>query len=935
MRLLSWNCQGLGNCWTVRSLHDLVKDHVPNVCFLMETRLDRDGFMKHCRDLAYLNILIVKKRDSGGGLALLWKEEVRLEVINYTENHVLVKVVEVDGFLWFLTGFYGWPELSQKHKSWALLRHLYSLVTGPWCCIGDFNAFLHSSEKLSTYPPQVRQMDEFRAVLEDCHLIDLGFQGYKFTWNNKRPGAANTRERLDRAVANKEWFDKFSESTVSYKFSHSLDHMPIILHTGLDNRFHGRVAWGFKFEEVWLLMEECENLVEEAWDRIGSGGPPLVNINNKRRHCGAELQAWGSNRTNPQVAEIKRPKKVLERLNESDQNEATRSDFVVASMCDRTEECLNAVTHRMSPEMLNILSSEYCADEVKMALFQMGPTKAPGPDVKSPEKMSEFKPISLCNVIYKIISKVLANRLKLILPQLISPTQSALVPGRLITDNVLVTYETLHAMHGRRKGKKGALALKLDISKAYDRVEWFFLKGMMIKLGFPQGWLDWVMSCVNTSSFSVWINGKAYGNFKPTRGIRQGDPLSPYLFLICAEAFTSLLAKEEENGRLHGVSISWTAPTISYLLFADDSLLFCQTKQKEVQLLFEVLEFYAVASGQCINLEKSSVFFSSNTTEAQREWITNVLGVKEVERFESYLGLPTLVGRSKYQAFSFLKERVWKTIQGWKGKLLSKADSIFHRFDAEAIYRIPLSRRCVPDVLVWLHNKNGWYSVKLGYHTTRLLLKETNRVGEGSVLMSSSKQLSVDAIEIFLVQSWLIWNQRNMVLHGAKLQEPGRLNERANSLLVEYKNAQSQLAIPVSSSVPQSWQPPEGTLYKLNFDAAVFTDMAASGVGVIIWNYNGQVMAALSSKGPTVLDSEEAEILACRQAMKFAIDAGFSELVVEGDNINVMCSIFSDRTDWSRLGNIYDDICWLAGRLRHVEFQSIRRSANGVAYSLA
>ena len=138
------------------------------------------------------------------------------------------------------------------------------------------------------------------------------------------------------------------------------------------------------------------------------------------------------------------------------------------------------------------------------------------PKVNSPEKMFDFRLISMCNVIYKIISKVLANRLKLILPQLISPTQSTFVLGRLITDNVLVAYETLHAMHGRKKGKKRALALKLDISKVYDRVEWDFLKGMMIKLGFPQRWIDQFMSCVTTSSFSVRINGKAYGNFKPT-----------------------------------------------------------------------------------------------------------------------------------------------------------------------------------------------------------------------------------------------------------------------------------------------------------------------------------------------------------------------------------------------------------------------------------
>ena len=165
------------------------------------------------------------------------------------------------------------------------------------------------------------------------------------------------------------------------------------------------------------------------------------------------------------------------------------------------------------------------------------------PKIKSPEKMSNYRPISLCNVIYKIISKVLANRLKKILPQLISPTQSAFVPGRLITDNILVAYESPHTMHGRKNGKKGSLALKLDISKAYDRVEWAFLKSIMVKMGFPDVWIDRVMCCVSTSFFSIKINGKAYGNIIPSRGLRQGDPLSPYLFLLYAEGFTSLLAK--------------------------------------------------------------------------------------------------------------------------------------------------------------------------------------------------------------------------------------------------------------------------------------------------------------------------------------------------------------------------------------------------------
>ena len=161
MRLLSWNCQGLGNSWTVRSLHKLVRDQAPTACFLMETRSDREGFNKHCRELPFPNKFIIKKPYGGGGLALTWKNEVKMEVINFMDNHILARVEEEDGFVWMLTCFYGWPEACQKPHSWALLNHLRSFVDGPWCCVGDFNAILHSSEKKSKYTPQFKQMDDF------------------------------------------------------------------------------------------------------------------------------------------------------------------------------------------------------------------------------------------------------------------------------------------------------------------------------------------------------------------------------------------------------------------------------------------------------------------------------------------------------------------------------------------------------------------------------------------------------------------------------------------------------------------------------------------------------------------------------------------------------------------------------------------------------
>ena len=280
------------------------------------------------------------------------------------------------------------------------------------------------------------------------------------------------------------------------------------------------------------------------------------------------------------------------------------------------------------------------------------------PKIKTPERMSEFRPISLCNVLYKIIFKVLANRLKQILPSVISSTQSAFVPGRLIIDNVLVAYEVLHFMHSRKTGKKGSLALKLDINKAYDRVKWGFLQCIMTKLGFPERWIQWMMGCVTTPTFSILINGKAYGNINPTRGIRQGDPLSPYLFLLCAEEFTSLLQRAELDGRIKGALICRRVPRISNFMFAYDSIIFCRATGGEVEVINEVLQTYANASRQCINMEKSLVYFNSNTQQGQKAEIESMLGVKVVERFKSYLGLPTLVGRAKYQTFSYLKDRV-------------------------------------------------------------------------------------------------------------------------------------------------------------------------------------------------------------------------------------------------------------------------------------
>ncbi|KAL0012535.1 hypothetical protein SO802_007643 [Lithocarpus litseifolius] len=610
-------------------------------------------------------------------------------------------------------------------------------------------------------------------------------------------------------------------------------------------------------------------------------------------------------------------------------------------------------------------------------------------------------------------------------------------------------------MHGRKKGKTRSLALKLDISKAYDLVEWDFLRGIMTKLGFPEVWINWVMTCITTPTFSVLINGKSFGHISPSRGLRQGNPLSPYLFLLCAEGFTALLAKAELEERIHGVSICRRAPRISHLLFANDSLLFCQATHKEVKEVTDILQTYGRASGQCINMDKSLVLFSSNTSNTEKDWVKNTLGVKEVERFETYLGLPTMVGRAKYQSFAYLKDKVWKKLQGWKGfggdKLKMKGRYIgrvggsclnqkergifstnssyvwkslmatmpilkqgscwrvgngasisvmrdkwivnhptckvlhpleeqewewrvsdmidpnlrcwdreliwnkFHEEDAEAICRIPLSHRCVADKLIWIHNRNGKYSVKYGYHVARQILRadkwtECSSGSAGMDVWMKLLKLNVPCkIKIFGWRAYQNILPTHVNLAQRKIIENTccvlcqRAPENGIHALWECSVAQGIWAGSVVKL--QKCTQGQGDVlqlfddllkrYKLNFDAAIFTDKGRSGVGAVIRNERGEVMATLSAMGPFVQDSEEAEIVACRKALEFAIDACFTDLVIEGDTVNVVRAIDSNCMDSSRLGTVIEDIHCLVSGLRWSTVSCVKRSANTIAHCLA
>jgi hypothetical protein len=264
------------------------------------------------------------------------------------------------------------------------------------------------------------------------------------------------------------------------------------------------------------------------------------------------------------------------------------------------------------------------------------------------------------------VSKVLANRLKCILDEIISPNQSAFVPGRLISDNTILAYEMSHFMKRRRSGKKCYMAVKLDMSKAYDRVEWSFLEGTMQRLGICNAFVENVMKCVKSVSYRFKVNGNITDTITPGRGLRQGDPISPYLFLLCAEGFSALIHDAEERGAINGIKLARSAPSVNHLLFADDSLLLVEATMEGAAEINSILRHYEEASGQIINWDKSSVLFSTNTARRKKVAIMGVLGLRLEAQGGKYLGLPTYIGRERSRAFVYLKERILSKIRGWK-----------------------------------------------------------------------------------------------------------------------------------------------------------------------------------------------------------------------------------------------------------------------------
>ncbi|KAL0313774.1 UNVERIFIED_CONTAM: hypothetical protein Scaly_2901600 [Sesamum calycinum] len=295
------------------------------------------------------------------------------------------------------------------------------------------------------------------------------------------------------------------------------------------------------------------------------------------------------------------------------------------------------------------------------------------PKVNLPTHVSDYRPISCCNVLYKAITKIIVKRMQLVLHLLVDYSQNAFVPGRSISDNILLAQELLAGYNQVRLPPR--CTLKVDIQKAYDSVEWDFLLEVLKILNFPTRFIIWIEQCISTATFSISLNGSIHGFFKGGRGLRQGDPMSPYLFVLVMEIWSSLLRFRVHNTGHFQYHWKCQELGILNLCFADDVLLFCKAHLPSIQVFKDTLREFASLSGLTVNPAKSQIILSKSVQQ-ERQQIIAYLGFQEGFLPVKYLGVPLTASRLTIADCSPLINKVDARLAGWNHLNLSYAGRV-------------------------------------------------------------------------------------------------------------------------------------------------------------------------------------------------------------------------------------------------------------------
>ncbi|XP_024014348.1 uncharacterized protein LOC112088307 [Eutrema salsugineum] len=409
------------------------------------------------------------------------------------------------------------------------------------------------------------------------------------------------------------------------------------------------------------------------------------------------------------------------------------------------------------------------------------------PKKKEAKTMKDYRPISCCNVIYKIISKILANRLKVVLPKFIAPNQSAFVKDRLLMENLLLATELVKDYH--KETITPRCAMKIDISKAFDSVQWRFLLNTLKALNIPEKYVHWIDLCISTASFSVQVNCELAGYFGSKRGLRQGCSLSPYLFVICMNVLSKKLDKAALEGKF-GYHPTCQELQLTHLCFADDLMVFVDGNKRSVEGVLEVFDDFAIHSGLHISLEKSTIYMAG-IENVEKEAIIEQFPFESGNLPVRYLGLPLLTRRMTSADYLPLIEKIRSQITSWSARPLSFGgrlqllNSVVFSLTNFWISAFRLPKSCIQEIdklcsaFLWSgpalnsrKTKVAWSVVTTPKREGGLGLKSLEVANKVSVLkiiwrLLSKKSLWVDWVKQHLIRGGSFWSVTENSVRGS------------------------------------------------------------------------------------------------------------------------------------------------------------------------
>ncbi|XP_062106727.1 uncharacterized protein LOC133818056 [Humulus lupulus] len=710
-----------------KKVQEIVRSSKIGIGGLLETKL-RGNKVREFMDTRFPNWEFYSSPIIEGRLLILWRKGIaRLTVLEDSPQLVHCQVQLVgDMRCFWVTFVYGFNTVEKRRSLWTDLTRI-SLSAKAWIVLGDFNATFSGGDRSGGNAITGNELADAIDWKVIANVQSLKATGSFFTWTNNQEGTARIFSKIDHVFITEEWLDFFPQTLAKFSWEVVSDHCSCIV-SNIPVVTMGTKL--FKYYNFWANHTDFKQAVLSSWEvPVQATGlravfVQLVRLKHRlkrfNRECIGDVgycyqlaskefqDAQFQAQANP--LDISLHELVVDHFVEHFKNHlgSSRSASGVVDRC-----CVD-LGPKLSIDQQLSLMSPFSNKEIKKAFFSIPSTKTPGPDgfgssffklfwkeighdicsavnhgftsgklpkelhettislipkVSNPAKASDFRPIACCSTIYKVMAKLLSSRLALVLPSLIQSNQGAFVRGRTIAHNIMILQDLIK--NYGRANTSPRCAIKIDISKAYDTVDWLFLENLLKEVCFPMKFIGWVMKCVQNTNYFLLLNGRVQGNFKGKRGLRKGDPMPPLLFVIIMEYLTRSIqwASRSPLFRFHPLCKSIN---LINLCFADDIILFCKGNIGAVNVLKCALGVFGEASGLQLNLMKSMIYFGGVPLE-DKKGICQLLNLTEGSFPLHYLGVPLRPTKWKHSDCEIIIQKVRTKLFSWSSKHLSYA----------------------------------------------------------------------------------------------------------------------------------------------------------------------------------------------------------------------------------------------------------------------